>query len=144
MQQATFYKRYSFSTTSSARASSGEGIVSPSDFAIFKLMTSWNLIGCWTTRSKGFAPFIFVYIVGSVPVKVTVSNVVGHESAILYCKCSVGVDRGQLVLGREFGHSDALRTKDALCRCEQRLDGGSHSRLERCWNVVGCLDVYDV
>jgi hypothetical protein len=33
------------------------GIVKPSAFAVLRLMTSSNLVGCWTGRSAGFAPF---------------------------------------------------------------------------------------
>jgi hypothetical protein len=45
------------SMTSSARASSDCEIVSPSAFAVFKLITSSNLFGFWTGRSAGLAPF---------------------------------------------------------------------------------------
>src|SRR5215471_5906554 len=44
------------SITSSARAMSVGGISSPSDFAVLRLITSWNLVGCSTGRSLGFAP----------------------------------------------------------------------------------------
>src|SRR5205807_257163 len=46
------------SITSSARASSVGGMVRPSVFAVLRLMTSSNLVGCWTGRSDGFAPFM--------------------------------------------------------------------------------------
>src|SRR5262249_49600292 len=42
--------------TSSARASSDGGIVRPRAFAVFRLITSSNLVGCSTGRSAGFAP----------------------------------------------------------------------------------------
>ena len=42
---------------SSARTSTDGGIVRPSALAVFRLMTSSNLIGCWTGRSAGLAPF---------------------------------------------------------------------------------------
>jgi hypothetical protein len=45
------------SMTSSARARTAGGTVRPSDFAVFRLMTSRNLVGCWTGRSAGLAPF---------------------------------------------------------------------------------------
>ena len=48
---ATFH-----SITSSARASSVGGTEMPSAFAVFKLITSSNLVGCSTGRSAGFAP----------------------------------------------------------------------------------------
>src|SRR6516165_2783858 len=44
------------SITSSARASSVGGISRPSALAVFRLITSSNLAGCWTGRSAGFAP----------------------------------------------------------------------------------------
>src|SRR5215510_6976310 len=43
--------------TSSARTRMDCGIVRPSAFAVFRLMTSSNLVGCSTGRSAGFAPF---------------------------------------------------------------------------------------
>jgi len=36
-----------YSITSSARASSDGGIVSPSALAVLRLMTSSNFVGCW-------------------------------------------------------------------------------------------------
>jgi hypothetical protein len=45
------------SMTSSARASNAGGIVTPSAFAVLRLMTSWNLVGSSTGRSPGRAPF---------------------------------------------------------------------------------------
>lgn len=43
--------------TASARASSGCGIVSPSAFAVFRLIMSSNFVGCSTASSAGLAPF---------------------------------------------------------------------------------------
>jgi hypothetical protein len=44
-----------YSITSSARARSG-GTVMPSAFAVLRLITGSNLVGCWTGRSAGFSP----------------------------------------------------------------------------------------
>src|SRR5262249_11622134 len=44
------------SITSSARASRLSGTVSPSAFAVLRLITSWNLVGACTGRSAGFSP----------------------------------------------------------------------------------------
>src|SRR5262249_29953333 len=44
------------SITSSARASSVGGTVRPIVFAVCRLMTNSNLVGCTTGRSAGFAP----------------------------------------------------------------------------------------
>jgi hypothetical protein len=49
-------KAYLYSITSSARVSGRGGIVSPSALAVFKLMASWNFVGCWIGRSAGSAP----------------------------------------------------------------------------------------
>src|SRR6185295_19262229 len=43
--------------TLSARASTLGGIVRPICFAVFRLITSSNFVGCSTGRSAGFAPF---------------------------------------------------------------------------------------
>jgi hypothetical protein len=45
------------SKTLSARESTEGGIVRPSAFAVFKLMTNSNLVGCCIGKSAGFAPF---------------------------------------------------------------------------------------
>src|SRR5713226_2705600 len=42
--------------TSSARSSSDGGIVRPSAFAVLRLITSSNLVGCSMGRSAGLAP----------------------------------------------------------------------------------------
>src|SRR5262249_12140965 len=42
--------------TSSARASTDGGMVRPSAFAVLRLITSSNFVGCSTGRSLGFAP----------------------------------------------------------------------------------------
>src|SRR5262249_24223378 len=44
------------SITSSARASRLSGTVSPSAFAVFRLITSSNFVGCSTGKSAGLAP----------------------------------------------------------------------------------------
>jgi hypothetical protein len=44
------------SITSSARARIDGGTVSASALAVLRLMTSSNLVGCWTGRSAGLAP----------------------------------------------------------------------------------------
>src|SRR5262249_36194193 len=45
-----------YSITSSARASTEGGMVRPRALAVFRLMTSSNLVGCSTGRSAGWAP----------------------------------------------------------------------------------------
>jgi hypothetical protein len=44
------------SINSSASDRNDAGIVNPSDFAVFRLTTSSNLVDCSTGRSEGFAP----------------------------------------------------------------------------------------
>jgi hypothetical protein len=46
-----------YSMISSARASSDGSTVSPSAFAVLRLMIRSNFVGCSTGRSPGFAPF---------------------------------------------------------------------------------------
>ena len=45
-----------YSITSSARASNVGGTSSPRALAVFRLITSSYLVGCWTGNSAGFAP----------------------------------------------------------------------------------------
>src|SRR5262249_32315837 len=44
------------SMTSSVRASNEMGGSRPSALAVLRLMTSSNLVACWTGRSPGFSP----------------------------------------------------------------------------------------
>src|SRR5262249_43948002 len=46
-----------YSITSSAIASTPGGMVRPSVWAVLRLMTNSNLVGCATGKSAGFAPF---------------------------------------------------------------------------------------
>src|SRR6267378_7839123 len=46
-----------YSITWSARPRTDGGIVRPSAFAVLRLMTNSNLVGCSTGRSAGLAPF---------------------------------------------------------------------------------------
>ena len=46
-----------YSITSSALASSVAGSSRPSVFAVLRLMTSSNVVGCWTGKSDGLMPF---------------------------------------------------------------------------------------
>src|SRR5947209_20454421 len=48
------------SITSSARASSEAGMSRPSVFAVLRLMTSSNFVGCSTGRSAGLAPLMIL------------------------------------------------------------------------------------
>ena len=52
----TAAKLQCYSITLSARAMSVGGKVRPSAFAVLKLMTNSNLVGCWIGRSPAFAP----------------------------------------------------------------------------------------
>ena len=45
---------------SGARASTDGGIISPSAFAVFRLMNSSNFVGCSTAKSAGYAPLTIV------------------------------------------------------------------------------------
>jgi len=46
-----------YSITSSARNRNASGMVSPSAFAVLRLTTSSNRVGCRIGRSPGFSPF---------------------------------------------------------------------------------------
>src|SRR5262245_40015994 len=45
-----------YSITSSASASRVGGMSRPSVLAVLRLITRWNLVGCWIGRSAGLAP----------------------------------------------------------------------------------------
>ena len=55
--RASFAGAFSYSITSSARASSMGGMVRPSARAVGRLITKSNLVDCTTGRSIGFSPF---------------------------------------------------------------------------------------
>ena len=52
----TYKCSISYSITSSAIASSLAGMSKPSVFAVLRLITSWNLVGCTTGKSAGLIP----------------------------------------------------------------------------------------
>ena len=52
------------SITSSARATTDGGRSRPSAFAVFRLMTSWYLVGACTGRSAGLVPALISAIMG--------------------------------------------------------------------------------
>src|SRR5215475_6747360 len=54
--QDVLVRNPSYSITSSARASSVGGISRPSAFAVLRLITNWNLVGCTTGISAGLVP----------------------------------------------------------------------------------------
>src|SRR5262249_31170213 len=54
--------RQPHSMTSSARSNTVCEIVRPSSFAVSRLITSSNLVGCWTGVSAGDAPFSILSI----------------------------------------------------------------------------------
>jgi hypothetical protein len=56
-----------YSITWSARVSSDGGIVNPSALAVWRLITSSNLVGGWTGTSPGFAPLRLVRAAGELP-----------------------------------------------------------------------------
>src|SRR3954464_4161748 len=56
LDRASFAWR-THSITSSARASRVGGTVRPSALAVLRLITSSNLVGCWTGKSAGLSPF---------------------------------------------------------------------------------------
>ncbi len=46
-----------YSITLLAVATSDGAMVMPRAFAVFRLITRSNLVGCWTGRSPGLSPF---------------------------------------------------------------------------------------
>ena len=57
---------YLYSITSSAWASNVGETVRPSDFAVFILMTTWNLVGCSTGKLAGWVPLMILSTYGAV------------------------------------------------------------------------------
>ena len=92
----------------SARRRNDFEIVSPSAFAVFRLMTSANLMACWTGRSEGLAPFkIFVDVGSGAPYKVRVICVIGHQ-ATGFSLNRKRVHCWQSIASRQFAHAGAL------------------------------------
>jgi hypothetical protein len=55
-EQVQQCKAKNYSVTSSASSCNEAGTSMPSSRAVCRLMTSSNLVDCWTGRSEGFAP----------------------------------------------------------------------------------------
>jgi hypothetical protein len=69
--------------TSSARRSSDGGIVIPSAFAVFRLMTSSNLVGCSTGSTPGLTP-LRILIRGGAPPLLGEVRPVGDQAASVH------------------------------------------------------------
>ena len=71
--------------TLSALTNTFGGIVRPICFAVFRLMTSSNFVGCSTGRSAGFAPLEDLVDVGSgAPVQVGIAHAVAHKPTVFH------------------------------------------------------------
>ena len=89
--------------TFSARIITTGGIVRPSALAVFRLITSSNLVGCSTGRSAGLAPFrILSTINGGAPVGFDPVGSVGHQATAVD-KISPRVYRRQPIFDRKVG-----------------------------------------
>ena len=92
-----------YSITSSARARSVGGIARSRAFAVLRLMTSSNLVGCSTGSLAGFAPFRTRPAVGAgLPVGFPIARPVAHEPTGRHVLARF-VDGGQPIAGRN-GH----------------------------------------
>ena len=90
------------STTLSARSSSLDGILRPSAFAVFRLMTSANLVGCSTGKSPGFAPFKILSTNTAARRCSHDIGTIGHE-ATAFGELGGPGDAGKSVVSRRFG-----------------------------------------
>ena len=83
----------SYLITLSARASIDCGIVRPICFAVLRLITSSNFVGCSTGQIGRLGSLQdFVHVICDAPVAVREVRPVGHEPAGIY-RFSVGVHR---------------------------------------------------
>jgi hypothetical protein len=88
-----------YSITWSARTSTDCGTVSPSAFAVLRLMTNSNFVGCSMGRSAGLAPFQnLVYVVGGASVQGGPIRRINHKSSSFRMR-SERVHCGYAVLG---------------------------------------------
>src|SRR5438128_10079174 len=73
-----------YSVTRSARSKSVCGIVSPRAFAVLRLITSSNFVGCSTGRSAGVGAFEdLVDVPGRAPKDLGITRTVRHEASSL-------------------------------------------------------------
>ena len=107
------------SITSSARASRIGGTSMPSAFAVLRLMTSSYLVGACTGRSAGFSPLrMRVYVAGRSPVLVDKIGPIGDQAASSDV-VALGVNRWQLVPGRERDDQIAMNRRQRTRRYDQ-------------------------
>src|SRR5262245_46450506 len=71
--------------TSSARSSNDGGITRPSAFAVLRLITSSNFVGCSTGRSPGLAPLRILSTKCAVRRNMLEVHSVAHETASIDC-----------------------------------------------------------
>ena len=123
--------------TLSARTSTFGGIVRPICFAVFRLMTSSNFVGCSTGRSAGLAPFkILSTYKAARLVGIGAVGPVGHHAAA-GDKISPRVNCRQVIFYRQVGDPFLIR-KGQCARNHGETAATRLNRLfERALEIVG-------
>ena len=100
------------STTSSAIASTPDGMTKPSALAVFRLMTNSNLVDCETGRSEAFfALENSTNVDAGLPISVSPTRSVAHETASRDELASL-IDRRQFQLCRPSSKLFCPRIKE--------------------------------
>ena len=82
----------------------------PSAFAVRRLITSSNFVGCWTGEIGWPAPLEdLVHVPRGPSEKIAEVWSVGHKAAGDYDKLALVVNRRQPVHGREFNNAGSIR-----------------------------------
>jgi hypothetical protein len=109
--------------TSSARSSTDCGMVRPSVFAVLRLTTSSNLVGCSTGSSAGLAPLV------------------RHEKPCFHLFHSVG-HRREPVLPRQLACSLAARDDEGVSQPEYPVGSLPDDRLERAVELTDSVNLH--
>ena len=98
----------------SARRRKDSEIVNPSALAVLRLITSANLVGCWTGRSDGRHRSKSCQRSRGAPRQVGIICVIGHQATGVSDLDRIRIHCWQSIAGREFAHARALSNEYAF------------------------------
>src|SRR6516162_9829095 len=127
--------------TSSARARIDGGIVRPSAFAVLRLTTSSNVVGCSTGRSAGFAPLRILSTEIGLPTK---SRRKARSIRQQHPRIGIAAlprHTRQMMAQGERGNSIAHRVGARLGEHEIPVGTGGRHLIETALQVLGLADV---
>jgi hypothetical protein len=130
--------------SSSARTKSDCGIVRPSAFAVLRLITKSNFVGCCTGSSAGLAPLrILVHVAGTTPQQVGVVGPIRHQPPGRHVILEQ-VDRWKASLYRQLRNSCAMNASQGVSIHLNRIRAGASRGFEGPLQLIEGLGLQDL